>query len=133
MLGDDSVPESGYDNQFMLVSNINNGIAYNARKIQNVFCGYVYAPNGVYDNYIATKTTPVFGGMIVSTYKTQQAYLYYAEPKPKAIQDMLKSLDLWQDGGGGDAVDEEQYETIKANAHGTQAGELNFIGSNYMG
>lgn len=95
-----STPKSEYQNQIMLVSNLNNGIAVDMARQNNAFCGYIYAPNGELNNFEASgETEPIFGGMIVSTYNADLSKLYYAEPKPSTISSMLGSLDLWAPGG----------------------------------
>ncbi len=94
-----STPKAGYDNQFVLVSNANGTTAVDAKRQGNAFCGYVYAPNGVYDNNCGDGAAPVFGGMIVSTYTSNLAKLYYAEPKPSAINEMLGSMISSTPGG----------------------------------
>ena len=88
-----SVPKDGYFNQIMLVSNMNDGVAVDMARQNNAFCGYIYAPNAELNNYDASgETEPIFGGMIVSTYKADLSKLYYAEPKPSAISSMLGNL-----------------------------------------
>lgn len=107
MLADGSTPKEEYFSQIMLVSNVNNGTAVDAARQNNVFCGYIYAPNGEYNNDCNAGTVPVFGGMIVSTYKTNLAHFYYAEPKPSRISDMLgsmTSLTPGDDNGGSPGV-----------------------------
>ncbi len=101
-----SIPKDEYQNQIMLVSNLNGGIAVDVKRQNNAFCGYIYAPNGELANYDPNgadwgESTPVFGGMIVSTYNAQLSNLIYAEPKPSIISNMLGSLNLWAPGGGG--------------------------------
>ena len=104
-----STPKDEYQNQIMLVSNQNGGIAFDAKRQNNAFCGYIYAPNGELANYDPNgadwgESTPVFGGMIVSTYNAQLSNLIYAEPKPSIISNMLGSLNLWSPGGNGDGT-----------------------------
>ena len=100
-----SIPKDEYQNRIMLVSNKNNGIAVDAARQNNAFCGYIYAPNGELNNYAANgETAPMFGGMIVSTYNAELSKLYYAEPKPSIISSMLGSLNLWSPGGGGNGA-----------------------------
>lgn len=95
-----SIPKDEYQNQIMLVSNLNDGVAVDMARQNNAFCGYIYAPNGELNNYAASgETEPMFGGMIVSTYNAELSKLYYAEPKPSTISNMLGSLDLWAPGG----------------------------------
>ncbi len=101
-----STPKDEYQNQIMLVSNCNDGIAVDMKRQNNAFCGYIYAPNGELANYDPNgadwgESTPIFGGMIVSTYNAQLSNLIYAEPKPSIISNMLGSLDLWAPGGNG--------------------------------
>ena len=98
-----SIPKDEYQNKIMLVSNRNGGIGYDARRQNNAFCGYIYAPNCQLANYDPDgkdwgHSAPVFGGMIVSTYDAQLSYLYYAEPKPSIMSNMLGSLDFWKPG-----------------------------------
>ncbi len=100
-----SIPKNEYQNRIMLVSNKNNGMAVDAARQNNAFCGYIYAPNGELNNYAANgETAPMFGGMIVSTYNAELSKLYYAEPKPSIISSMLGSLNLWSPGGGGNGA-----------------------------
>lgn len=88
-----SIPKTEYENHFMLVSNANNAVGIDMARIDNTFCGYIYAPNAELNNYYANGgTNPVFGGMIVSTYTSDESYLFYAEPKPSLISEMLGSL-----------------------------------------
>lgn len=100
MYANEPVPKEGYFNQFMLVSNMNDGLAVDGDKSNNLFCGYVYAPNGVFSNMGNGQVAPVFGGMIVSTYNSKQSNFYYAEPKPSVISSMLGNL-VSGNGGNG--------------------------------
>jgi len=115
MLGPDSTPNAGYDNQFMLVSNANNVTAVDVARQNNIFCGYVYSPNGVlagtkwFDTNGDGKadseadcgqTNPIFGGMIVSTYNSKLSPLVYAEPQISRIESMISSL-YSEDGNNG--------------------------------
>ena len=104
-----SIPKDEYQNRIMLVSNANDKVAYDAVRKANLFCGYIYAPNAQLKAYQPKtdkvdeinpgKITPVFGGMIVSTYTSRLSDMVYAEPKPSIISSMLGSLDLWAPGG----------------------------------
>ncbi len=108
-----SKPLSEYDNQIILVSNANGTIAVDAARQGNAFCGYVYAPNGIYNNKSGDGAAPVFGGMIVSTYTTNLAKLFYAEPRPSKINEMLGSMlsSTEQKPPPGDDADPTRYET----------------------
>lgn len=91
-----SVPYDEYQNRIMLVSNKNDGVAVDAARQNNAFCGYIYSPNGELNNYAANgETAPIFGGMIVSTYNAELSKLYYAEPKPSIISNLISGLDYW--------------------------------------
>ena len=96
---DGSQPKDEYQNQIMFVSNANNTVAVDTTNKQGAICGYIYAPNGVMENRGNAETNPVYGGMIVSTYDSELSYLYYAEPKPSAIEDMLGGLINLTPGG----------------------------------
>lgn len=89
-----SVPTDEYENRIMLVSNSRGAKAINGDVQNATFCGYMYAPNAEY--YVSeganSNMTPVFGGLIVSTYSASKATFTYAEPKPKLISQMLGSL-----------------------------------------
>lgn len=102
MFEDGSVPYDQYQNRIMLVSN-SRGRAVDGDRQSNTFFGYIYAPNGEY--YVSENTnsnmTPVFGGMIVSTYNASKATFTYAEPKPSLIKSMLGSLVGYQIGSTG--------------------------------
>lgn len=94
-------PKEEYFNRIMMVSNRNNETAFDAARQDNLFCGYIYAPNGHYNNMSGDGGNPLFGGMIVSTYHSNIVHLYYAEPKPSLINSMLGSLSSSVPGGGG--------------------------------
>ncbi len=104
MYANEPVPKEGYFNQFMLVSNMNDGLAVDGDKSNNLFCGYVYAPNGIFSNMGNGQVSPVFGGMIVSTYNSKQSNLYYAEPKPSVISSMLGNLVSGNGGGNSSST-----------------------------
>ena len=96
-----NTPLPQYENQFMLISNANNAIAIDMTRIQNTFCGFIYAPNGEVNNKeLAGGTNPLFGAMICSTYRAGTSYIYYAEPKPSRISAMTGSLTGGKPGGG---------------------------------
>lgn len=151
MVDENSVPITEYQNQIMLVSNANNGVAYDAQNIDNLFCGYVYAPNGDFfnakrndDGSISSNggSNPVFGGMIVSQYFTHEAALFYADPNPKRISAMMSSLYSKNGSADTDSKEflEEWYETenvpeiSSSNADSiTNADSANLVGSNYVG
>lgn len=98
-----SVPKDEYQNRIMLVSNSRGGKAINYDRQNNIFCGYVYAPNGEFfagDN-TNSNVPPIFGGMIVSTYEAKKTDYVYAEPKPSLISSMLGSLIGSQIGSSG--------------------------------
>lgn len=98
-----SVPKEEYQNRIMLVSNSRGSKAINYDRQNNIFCGYVYAPNGEFfagDN-TNSNVPPIFGGMIVSTYEAKKTDYVYAEPKPSLISEMLGSLVGSQIGSTG--------------------------------
>lgn len=89
----DTVNKRDYNDKIILVSNKNNGIAIDATRQNAGFCGYIYAPNGVYRNTAATNdSVQIFGGMIVSTYELGMANYVYAEPIPSVIEDAFSAL-----------------------------------------
>lgn len=98
-----SEPKDEFQNRVMLVSNAVGERAIVGDAQNNTFCGYMYAPNGEY--YVGdgsnSNMTPVFGGMIVSTYTASKATYTYAEPKPSLISQMLGSLVGSQAGSSG--------------------------------
>ena len=98
-----STPASGYEDRIMLVSNKNGGVAIENTWLDNTFCGYLYAPNGVYDQGSRDTggNTPVFGGMIVSSYSTMLSNFIYCEPQPSVISQLLGSMTQYTPGGGG--------------------------------
>lgn len=82
-----------YDNKIILVSNKNNcKNAFNATGGDSTFCGYLYAPNGTFDAWQDKSTMPLFGGMIISDYKVKLGSYLYAEPDPKLIAALGKTL-----------------------------------------
>ncbi|MBR1831706.1 MAG: hypothetical protein IJ784_04645 [Ruminiclostridium sp.] len=96
-----STPDTGYEDRIMLVSNKDNGVAVNGERKNNTLCGYIYAPNGIYSNSNTDGgNAPVFGGMIVSSYKTDLSYFVYCEPQPSVISQLLGSLSNYTPGGG---------------------------------
>lgn len=100
MLGTGSKPAADYDNRVMIVSNKNGGVAVDGARLDNTICGYIYAPNGVYDNASGAGNSPIFGGMIVSSYKTNLSYFIYCEPQPSVISDILGSMTQSSPSGG---------------------------------
>ena len=88
--GSDPKPE--YDSRIMLISNENGGTAINDYRLDNVFCGYIYAPNGSLYSYGDGKM-PIFGGMIVSDYAAIDAYYYYAEPDPRYVTALTNAME----------------------------------------
>lgn len=143
-----SVPKDEYQNRIMLVSN-SRVTAIDADRQNNTFCGYIYAPNGEY--YIGENTnsnmSPVFGGMIVSSYNASKATMTYAEPKPSSINSMLGSLVGYTSGGSNGTPGTPDIPPIPptpptppANDPTDWAGQDEkqgldwaFIGSNYLG
>lgn len=141
-----SIPKDEYQNRIMLVSNSRVDRAIDANRQNNTFCGYIYAPNGEY--YISEGTnsnmSPVFGGMIVSTYNASKATMTYAEPKPSSIKNMLGSLVGYNTGGsdgtpgtpgvpgtpGTPDTDPDQNEWKWVWSGGI---DMEYIGSNYLG
>ncbi len=91
MIGSDSVPNSGYENRVMLVTNMNGGTGYDASRLDNLFCGYVYIPNSQFSCYLTDVggTQPVLGGMIASVYNAYNTFYYYAEPEPSDMTDVI--------------------------------------------
>lgn len=155
MMGSNSTPNSGYDNQFMLVSNYNNGTAVDVARQNNVFCGYVYSPNGDLSGIKwvevngelkevdCGQTNPIFGGMIVSTYNSKLSPLVYAEPQVSRISSMISSL-YSEDGNNKVDLEKvlEHYDDEVINVDGTEpisADEVQngdgatLVGSNYVG
>ena len=144
-----SIPKDEYQNRIMLVSNSRADRAIDANRQNNTFCGYIYAPNGEY--YISEGTnsnmSPVFGGMIVSTYNASKATMTYAEPKPSSIKNMLGSLVGYTSGGSGGTPGTPPIPDIPPTPPTPPANEptdfvgddekqgLNwqYIGSNYLG
>ena len=92
MLSSGSTPAAGYEDRVMLVSNKNGGVAVNGARLDNTICGYIYAPDGIYNNASGAGNTPVFGGMIVSSYSTNLSYFIYCEPQPSVISQLLGSM-----------------------------------------
>ncbi len=99
-------PKDEYQNQFALISNVNNGAAVDAERQLNAFCGYVYAPNGDFLNEAGSGASPVYGGMIVSTYASELSNLYYAEPTPSLIDSLFEGMDFQMPGDGDDEYGE---------------------------
>lgn len=151
MMDEGSVPKDEYQNRIMLVSN-SRGRAVDANRQNNTFCGYIYAPNGEY--YVSENTnsnmTPVFGGMIVSTYNASKAVFTYAEPKPSLIKTMLGSLVGYQIGSSGatpgtpgipptpgtpgtPATPPDDSNVTWAGTEGKWGREWQYEGSNYLG
>ncbi|HBI51616.1 MAG TPA: hypothetical protein DDX72_02415 [Ruminococcaceae bacterium] len=96
-----SDPASGYEDRIMLVSNKDNGVAVNGSRLDNTLCGYIYAPNGTYANdNTSGGNSPVFGGMIVSSYKTDLSHFVYCSPQPSVISQLLGSMSKYTPGGG---------------------------------
>ena len=87
-----SDPDPKYDNRVMLVSNENGATAINDYRKGNVFCGYIYAPNGSLYSYGDGKI-PIFGGLIVSDYAAINAYYYYCEPDPRYVYALSNALE----------------------------------------
>lgn len=86
-----SVPQAKYQNQIMLISNVNKDVAIDSARQNNAFCGYLYAPNGEFNNNSGSGNAPFFGGMIVSTYHSTLSKLVYAEPDPNMISNIIGS------------------------------------------
>lgn len=117
-----SQPKSGYDDRIMLVSNKNGGVAVDGNRIDNTFCGYIYAPNGIYDQGTTDPggNCPIFGGMIVSSYITRNGFFNYCEPKPSVISEILGSMTQYTPDGG---------ESTPADGYWITSG----VGKNYLG
>ena len=116
-----SDPASGYEDRIMLVSNKDNGVAVNGSRLDNTLCGYIYAPNGIYQNdNTSGGNSPVFGGMIVSSYKTDLSHFVYCSPQPSVISQLLGSLSNYTPGGGN---------STPADGYWVTSG----VGKNYLG
>ena len=87
-----STPDTDYENRVMIVSNKNGGVAIDGARINNTICGYIYAPNGIYDNASGGGNSPVFGGLIASAYSTNLSFFTYCEPQPSVISQLLGSM-----------------------------------------
>lgn len=128
--GDTSEPAEGYENRVMLVSNKNGGVAIDNTWLDNTFCGYLYAPNGVYDQ--GTRDTggnsPVFGGMVVSSYSTMLSNFIYCAPQPSVISQLLSSMTHYTPGGGSSSGTKTTTTTTTEGQWVT-----NGIGKNYLG
>lgn len=151
LLNADSTFKDGYDNQFMLVSNANDKVAYDGSEQNNMFCGIVYAPNGEFKNIPKNDdgsegnnggTNPILGGMIVSTYNAKLSPLIYAEPRPSRVNSMIGSL--YSEDGTGKVNIKEVFETYYDETHidGTESSNATsvengpgavLVGSNYVG
>ncbi len=125
-----STPASGYEDRIMLVSNKNGGVAIENTWLDNTFCGYLYAPNGVYDQGSRDTggNTPVFGGMIVSSYSTMLSNFIYCEPQPSVISQLLGSMTQYTPGGGSSSGTKTTTTTTTEGIWVT-----NGIGKNYLG
>ncbi len=128
-----------YNSKFMLISNADGKTAVNASMINNVFCGYVYAPNGKYDIYGSSGgKNPIFGGMIVSNYDIELADFYYAEPKPSMIANTIGALNKWGAENSDPSVTESFIITESDIPSSGQVGsniiaDWDLVGSNYVG
>lgn len=128
-----------YNSKFMLISNADGKTAVNASMINNVFCGYVYAPNGKYDIYGSDGgKNPIFGGMIVSNYDIELADFYYAEPKPSMIANTIGALNKWGAENSDPSVTESFIITETDIPSSGQVGsniiaDWDLVGSNYVG
>ncbi len=110
--GNTPYPKDGYENQFVLVSNKDSGIAYSGKTIDHTLCGYVYAPNSTFDCFgRGGASIAVFGGMIVSYYYSDLDFWVYCAPNPTLIDMMLDGLnkksadndvDMWESASGKD-------------------------------
>ena len=97
-----------YNNQVMIISNKSGSVAYdNCREKTTVF-GYLYTPFGDYTNWNVSKSVPIFGGMIVSNYSTQQQKYVYVEPDPQLLKNLEKALPKTPDE---EAIDTEIWYT----------------------
>lgn len=97
-----------YNNQVMIISNKSGSVAYdNCREKTTVF-GYLYAPFGDYTNWNVSMSVPIFGGMIVSNYSTQQQKYVYVEPDPQLLKNLEKALPKTPDE---EAIDTEIWYT----------------------
>ncbi len=129
LIKDTSTPASGYENRIMLVSNKNSGVAIDNNHLDNTFCGYLYAPNGVYDQGQSNGgNSPVFGGMIVSSYNTMLSNFIYCEPQPSVISQLLGSMTHATPGSGSSGGTTTTTTTTTEGKWVT-----NGIGKNYLG
>ena len=90
--GSTSYPKSEYTNHVMLISNKNNGVAVDGSTKGHVLCGYLYAPNGIYNVKVGSQSSPVFGGMIISIYDCKESWFTYASPDPEIIKSLLECM-----------------------------------------
>lgn len=90
--GSTSYPKSDYTNHVMLISNKNNGVAVDGSTKGHVLCGYLYAPNGIYNVKVGSQSSPVFGGMIISIYDCKESWFTYASPDPEIIKSLLECM-----------------------------------------
>ncbi|MBR5090225.1 MAG: hypothetical protein IK093_12425 [Ruminiclostridium sp.] len=95
--GNKSDVQPQFENRIMLISNkkttsTGDGFAYVSDSDTELFCGYIYAPSGMYGNNYGNQKTPIFGGLIVSEMVTAMASFEYADPDPTIVAQMLQGL-----------------------------------------
>lgn len=133
-----TTPKDEYKDQFMLVSNVNRGVAYEVNKL-NTFCGYIYSPNGEMMRTNNSQQVPVFGGMIISTYDLHHSNIFYAEPNPDTINQMLGGLDALSAGSGNSTPSQPGTAPTPPDGSGSwdstkvPTEEWEIKGSNYVG
>jgi hypothetical protein len=92
MMGTLPYAKDEYQNHIMLISNRNDGTAFDGTVKGHVICGYLYAPNGVYKANPSSQSHPVFGGMIVSIYDCKESWFQYVSPDPEIISSLLDKM-----------------------------------------
>ena len=126
-------------NKFALISNANGKLAVDSGRKNNAFLGYVYAPNGTYDNDTngGSGTKPVLGGMIVSEYSSQLSDIYYADPTPKLMAELFKGFaNLTRFNtteSPDDSDDTDDTDPTPSTPHAIGYNNFNYVGSNYVG
>jgi len=101
---DSSDPKTDYENRIIVLSNKYGDVAVDGTIKDNTLCGYVYAPNAIWEGMNANGgNSPLFGGLIVSTYSADLGHFVYAEPNPSIVSSLLSvtSNANGNVGGGG--------------------------------
>ena len=99
-----------YDNHVILISNKNNGVAFNGDPEKSIMFGYLYAPNGVFKGNHNSMSIPVFGGMIVSVYDSKQDQYFYVAPNTDLIDALAEKMKIKQNNPSTTTV-EGYWET----------------------